>query len=62
MKLKENLEISTTDFWYDLIDGGYLNPYDICASMGEAEGIDNAVQLLKEFQNSCEAQIEGFIQ
>lgn len=62
MKIKKNLEISTTDFWYDLMNGGYLDPYEICESLADANRIYEAIQILKDFQNSCEEQIEGFVQ
>ncbi len=62
MKLKENLELSTTDFWYDLTDGGYLKPTLICKDLIEADKLLEAIALIKEFENSCEEQIEGFIQ
>lgn len=62
MEIKKNLEVSTTDFWYDLTDGCYLHPYDICKNMADAERVDNAIQILRDFQNSCENKIEDFIQ
>lgn len=62
MKIKENLKISTPDFWYDLTDGGYLDPYEICETIDDADRVYEAMKVIEDFQNSCEEQIEGFIQ
>ena len=62
MKIKENLEISTQDFWYDLTDGYYLEPYDICENTDDADRVYEAIKIIEDFHNSCEEQIEGFIQ
>lgn len=62
MKIKSSLEISTGDFWYDLTDGGYLNPNEICANKKDAEKVKQAIEVIRDFQNSCEEQIEGFVQ
>ncbi len=62
MKLKKGLEISTSDFWYDLTDGGYLKPEDICADEKDAEAVNKAIDLIMDFQKSCEEQIEDFCQ
>lgn len=62
MKIKKGLDISTDDFWYDLTDGGYLKPEEICGDPKEAAKVNNAIGLLQEFKESCEEQIEGFIQ
>ncbi len=62
MEIKTGLEISTQDFWYDLTDGGYLKPERICESATVAVKVNKAIDLLMDFQQSCETQIEGFIQ
>jgi len=62
MRIKKGLEISTSDFWYDLADGGYLKPFDICESMEDANRVKDAMQTVKDFQRSCEAYIDGFVQ
>jgi len=62
MKLKKDLEVSSSDFWYDLTDGGYIKPDEICASKKDAEAVKKAIEVLLDFQNSCEEQIEGFVQ
>ena len=62
MKIKKRLEISSGDFWYDLTDGGYLDPKKICADLNDAEKVIKAVEIIKDFQQSCEEQIEDFVQ
>ena len=62
MKIKKGLEVSASDFWYDLTDGGQLNPRDICEKEEDAKKVEEAINIVKDFQNSCEEQIEGFIQ
>ena len=62
MKIKEGLEISTMDFWYDLTDGGYLDPDEICEDPADAKRVKDAIEIVKEFEESCDEQIEGFIQ
>jgi hypothetical protein len=62
MKIKKGIEISTGDFWYDLTDGGYLNPSEICANPKDADKVEKAIKVIKDFQRSCEEQIEDFIQ
>ena len=62
MKIKKGLNISTSDFWYDLTDGGYLNPDEICSDKKDAQKVQDAIKIIKEFQASCEEQITDFIQ
>ena len=62
MKIKQGVEISTDDFWYDLTDGGYLKPEEILENQSEILVVKDAIEVLKNFQNSCEEQIEGFVQ
>ena len=62
IKLKEGLDVSTEDFWYDLTDGGYIKPEEMCANSDDAYAINQAIGLLQRFKEACEEQIEGFIQ
>ena len=61
MKIKKGCKASTSDFWYDLSDGGYLKPKDICADAAEAEKVEAAVNVILDFQESCEDQIKDFL-
>lgn len=62
MEIKKGLGISTGDFWYDLTDGGYIKPDKICKNPQDAKKVKEAIAIIKDFENSCEEQIEGFIQ
>lgn len=62
MKIKQNLETYTNDFWYDLVDGGYLKPEEILEEDDDINAVMNAVKVLKAFRSACEEQIEDFIQ
>ena len=61
MEILKDLEVSTDDFWYDLADVGYLNPYAICAKLEDANKVADAIEVLEKFKQACESQIEGFI-
>ena len=62
MEIKKGLEISSSDFWYDITDGGYLDPDEICADKIDAATVKKAIKIVKEFQTSCEDQIKDFVQ
>ena len=60
MKIKENLDITTDDFYYDLFMGGYIRPGDLCENEEDAKRVRAAMKTLKEFEQACEDQIEDF--
>ena len=60
MKLKDGLEISSSEFWYDLTKGGYLNPEEMIEDPEIAAKVRDAVKLIKEFEYACKEQIDGF--
>jgi len=60
MKIKENLEITTDDFWYDLFMGGYIRPEEICEDKEDIEKIKEAMIILKKFKWSCGDKIKDF--
>ena len=62
MKIKEGVEVSTSEFWYDLTSGVYLRPEEILEDESDIEKVKQAIETLMEFERSCEDQIEGFIQ
>jgi len=62
MKIKKGLAVSTGDFWYDLTDGGYLKPEEICENAIDAKRVVEAIEILMDFQQSCDEQIEAFTQ
>ena len=60
MKIKEGLEVSTGEFWYDLTDGGYIKPEEMLVDEKDIEAVKQAIKVIKEFESSCEEQIEDF--
>ena len=52
MKIKKDANVSSGDFWYDLTDGGYLRPEEICENQEDAKKVIEAVKIVKEFQES----------
>ena len=61
MKLKDGLEKSSRDPWYDLAEGGYLDPHKMCVNKDDADRVVKAVKTVQEFISSCEDQIEDFL-
>jgi len=62
MEVKKGLNVSSSDFWYDLADGGYLKPSEILVDKQDVMDVEAAIEILKEFETACSEQIEGFIQ
>ena len=60
MKIKENCSVSTSDFLYDLMDGGYLNPEEILEDEKDVKAVNDAIKVLMNFKESCGDQIEEF--
>jgi hypothetical protein len=62
MKIKEGCTATTSDFWYDLTDGGYLKPDEILENKEDINRVIDAIAIIRDFEQSCEEQIEDFIQ
>lgn len=56
--LKDNIEIETDDFWYDLTDGGYLKPEDILDNSEEIIILKAAISIVKSFQDLIDELME----
>ncbi len=41
------------DFWYDLTDGGYIEPKE-CLDINQAKILNNAVAIIESFQEAFE--------
>lgn len=55
MKLKANLEpIASSDFWYDLIYGGYIEPGRILESETDETDVLDAIEILIKFKQTLE--------
>lgn len=62
MKIKDGVETNTEDFWYDIVDGGYIKPEEILERATDIIKVQEAIQTLKDFYDSCVSQIDGFAQ
>lgn len=58
--VKDGVEVSTDDFWYDLTNGGYISPEQILVNQKTAEKVNDAILTIMAFKEACEEQIEGF--
>lgn len=54
MKWKKDAEIVTSDFWYDLTDGGYIVPSELLEDEEEIKEVEKAVEVLRKFKRSAE--------
>lgn len=54
MKWKKDAEIVTSDFWYDLTDGGYIKPSELLDDADEAKKVEDAIKIVEEFKRSAE--------
>ena len=61
MKIKNGIEVSTSEFWYD-VTNGYLKPEEILEDTDDIERVYQAIAVITDFEESCEEQIEGFVQ
>ena len=62
MKIKDGASVSTMDFWYDLRSGGYIRPAELLEDPEDVKRVLFALEVLIEFEDSCEEQIEDFVQ
>ena len=53
MKFKKNIEpIYTSEFWYALTDGGYINP-KLILEEDDVKRVINAIRIIKEFEEKA---------
>lgn len=58
MKLKKDATVTTSDFWYDLFEGGYIVPEDLLENSDDINLVNNAIEVLKDFRESLEEVME----
>jgi len=61
MKMNPDKNPYSLDFWYDLTDGGYLDPDELCADKADAERVKAAVHVLQEYMASIEEAYPNFL-
>jgi len=55
MEFKDNIDpISTCEFWYDVFDGGYIEPEDLLKNKEDIDKVRNAITLLNQFRDELE--------
>ena len=47
-------EFFTDDFWYDLTDGGYINPDKLLLYPAQANQVKEAIAVLESFKEALE--------
>lgn len=60
MKLNKDIDVTTDDFWYDLIEGGYIKPKELCVYEQDVDAIWSAISVLEDFKRACEETYEDF--
>ena len=60
-KVKKGVRVSSSDLWYDIIHGGYIDPEEILENEEDIKEVNNAIKVLIKFEESCNEQIEGFM-
>lgn len=54
-KFKDNLDsIVSDDFWYDLFEGGYIQPRELLADKGQIKEVEKAIEILQNFYGDLE--------
>ena len=56
LKFKKDAHIVTSDFWYDITDGGYIKPESLLEDPNEAKAVNEAISLLRKFFEEAESQ------
>jgi hypothetical protein len=54
--MKWKKDIDTDDFWYDLFEGGYIDPQKVLSDKRDVIAVMNAIAILKLFKESGEEQ------
>lgn len=58
MQLRKDVILATSEFWYDVFEGGYINPADFLANDSDVKSVEDAIKVLTEFSNSLEPIME----
>lgn len=47
----------TSDFWYDLVDGGYFNPEEFLDGQKDIDKVNEAIKVLEEYNELVAEEI-----
>ena len=50
--MKDGAKFSLDDFWYDLTDGGYLEPEKLLEDKADVERLVAAIAVVREFEQA----------
>jgi len=53
MEFKKGAQVTVSDTYYDLFDGGYIKPEKLLKNKEDVEKVKAAVKLVKEFLDSA---------
>lgn len=58
MQLKEGaVPVVTEAFWYDLVDGGYIDPRHLLDNDNDIKKVFEAIETLEEFQEIATEEV-----
>jgi len=56
---KEDVEVFTEEFWYDLTDGGYIKPENVLADKEQIAKLQAAIDLVRSFEQAIDERSEN---
>lgn len=56
MEFKKGVTIESSDFWYDLTDGGYIKPEELLKNTIDMQRVNGAIATLMLFKMEAEKQ------
>lgn len=57
-KFKENIDIYTEEFWYDITDGGYIKPEEVLSDDEQIKKLKEAIDLVRSFEKAIDEKDE----
>ena len=61
-KFNENVKVTSSELWYDLTDGGYIDPDRMLLDSSQAAKVNKAIELIEDFlQSAVDADVLDYI-
>lgn len=57
-KVRDDVEVYTEEFWYDITDGGYLKPEEILSDQNQIKKLREAIDLVRDFERLIDSLSE----